>query len=156
MPKTQERSRLTRNPDDCMGEIRATMQLENTDDRAVFEKGYAEEEEIRTDEIEGVVDTGARPGLALPEDVVERLGVRTQYETDVRYADDRSEKRPVVGPVNVTIAGRTAITTAVVLPTGSDALIGQIVLEDLDLRADCARGRLVVPPETPDRRVWRL
>ena len=61
----------------------------------------------------------------------------------------------------VTLTGPTtgrlsAIGMAIVLPTGSDALIGQVVLEDLDLRADCARGRLVVPPESPDRRVWRL
>lgn len=156
MPETKERPRLTRNPDDCMGEIVATMQLENVDDRAVFERGYADESEIRTAEIEGVVDTGARPGLALPQDVVDRLGVRTQREVSGGLADGSRTTFAVVGPINVTIEGRTTVVDAFALPTGSDALIGQIVLQRLDLRADCARHRLVVPPETPDGPVLRL
>jgi hypothetical protein len=45
---------------------------------------------------------------------------------------------------------------AFVLPEKSDPLIGQIVLERLDLRADCVQQRLVVPPESPDRPVLRL
>ena len=43
MPTTQERSRLTRNPDDCTGEIVATTQLENSADRELLERGQAEE-----------------------------------------------------------------------------------------------------------------
>jgi hypothetical protein len=78
MPETKERPRLTRNPDDCMGEIRSEMRLENDRDRGLFEAGHIDESEVRVVEIEGVVDTGAQPGLALPQSVVDRLGARTQ------------------------------------------------------------------------------
>lgn len=151
MPETKEHPHLTRNPDGCMSEITATMQLENATDRELFDRGHAEESEIRSVEIEGVVDTGARPGLALPEDAVERLGVRTQREVDVSYADHRSDTLAVVGPINITIEGRTTVMDAFTLPVGSAPLIGQIVLERLDLMADCVSQRLTVPPESPDR-----
>jgi predicted aspartyl protease len=150
MPETKEAPRLTRNPDDCMGEIRAAMQLENADDRAVFERGYAGEDEIRTVETEGVVDTGSRPGLVIPRGLADRLGVRTQHTTEVGYADGRTATLDVVGPINVTIEERTMVVDAFVLPEDGVPLIGQIVLERLDLRADCAEQRLVVPPESPD------
>jgi clan AA aspartic protease len=149
MMNVEHRSRFTRTPDDCMGEIRSTLQLENADDRAVFERGHLDEDAIRSVEIEGVVDTGART-LALPQEVVERLGVRTLREVNVGYADDRRETRPMVGPINVTIAGRTTVAEAVVLPSGSEALVGQTVLESLDLVADCANERLAPSPESPD------
>ena len=150
MMNVEHRSRFTHTPDDCMGEIREVIQLEHAGDREVFESGYIEEDEIRSVEIEGVVDTGART-LALPQEVVERLGVRTLREVNVGYADDRRETRPMVGPINVTIAGRTTVAEAVVLPSGSEALVGQTVLESLDLVADCANERLAPSPESPDR-----
>ena len=156
MPETKERSRLTRNPDDCMGEIRSEMRLENDRDRGLFEAGHIDESEIRVVEIEGVVDTGAQPGLVLPKSVMGRLGARTQREERTRFADAHSAVVTVVGPINVTIRERTTVVDAFVLPEKSDPLIGQIVLERLDLRADCARQRLVVPPESPDRPVLRL
>lgn len=131
-----------------MGEIRETIQLENDRDRALFEADYLEEDEIRTVEVKGIADTGART-LALPEDVVERLGIKKQQEVKVSYADDRREMRDVVGPVNVTVAGRTTVVDAIVLPAGSEVLIGQIVLERLDLVADCVEERLVPSPDSP-------
>lgn len=131
-----------------MGGIREAIQLENDRDRALFEVDYLEEDEIRGVEIEAVADTGART-LALPEDVVERLGVKKQREVKVSYADDRREMRAIVGPINVTVAGRTTVVDAIVLPARSEALIGQIVLERLDLVADCVEERLVPSPDSP-------
>jgi clan AA aspartic protease len=139
-----------------MGEIVSEMHLENAVDRGNVEEGRLEESEIRTVEIEGVVDTGARAGLALPQDVVDRLGVRTQRQVDAELADGRRTALPVVGPINVTIEGRTTVTEAFALPEGRDALIGQIVLEGLDLLADCTRERLTVPPDSPERPTFRL
>jgi clan AA aspartic protease len=139
-----------------MGEIVSNMRLENDRDRGLFEAGHIEEREIRFVEVEGVVDTGCRPGLALPQGVVDRLGVRVQREMNGYLADGRRTTLDVVGPINITIEGRTTVVDAFALPEEGDPLIGQIVLERLDLLADCARQRLVVPPETPDRPVLRL
>jgi predicted aspartyl protease len=80
-----------------MGEIRSTIELENERDRGAFESGHLEEHKIRSVEIEGVVDTGART-LALPQDVADQLGLPVQREITVGYADDRRETRPVSAP----------------------------------------------------------
>jgi clan AA aspartic protease len=132
-----------------MGEIRSKVELENERDRGAFESGHLEEHKIRSVEIEGVVDTGART-LALPQDVADQLGLPVQREITVGYADDRRETRPVVGPINITVEGRTTVMDAIALPEGSEPLIGQIILERLDLVADCAGEHLTVSPDSPD------
>ena len=47
-------------------------------------------------------------------------------------------------------------TDCVVVPVGADALIGQIVMERLDLIADCANQTLGPRPESPDRPLLRV
>ena len=49
-----------------MGEIRQSVTLENRDDRAVVDRGYGTQTDIRRTTIEGVVDTGA-VSLVIPE-----------------------------------------------------------------------------------------
>jgi hypothetical protein len=50
--------------------------------------------------------------------------------------------------------GRKAVTTAMVL--GEQILLGVIVLEELDLRVDCNRNRLVPYQGTWDQPVFRV
>ena len=66
----------------------------------------------------------------------------------VTCADDRKDERPVVGPVTVRVAGGEMNTDAIVVPPFADVLVGQIVLEFLDLIADCRRRTL--EPRMPD------
>ena len=75
-----------------MGEIVATMELENTVDREVVSQGLRDESTVRRTTVDGVVDTGAVM-LVLPEDVVDRLGLRTQREVVVAYANEYLETR---------------------------------------------------------------
>lgn len=131
-----------------MGEINASMLLRNGDDVALVRMGRLEDDLVRQVEAEGVVDTGART-LALPEDLVKKLGAALTSQVKVTYADDRSEMRAITAPIEITVEGRTGYAEAIVLPAGSEVLIGQIVLERLDLLADCARQRLVINPESP-------
>ena len=42
-----------------MGEIRASVTLENCDDRAVVYRGHGVEADIRRTTVDGIVDTGA-------------------------------------------------------------------------------------------------
>lgn len=85
-----------------MGEITIEIELENAGDRAVYEQGYVEESARRTYRLVALVDTGAVM-LVLPQNVVERLGLRTQRTVIVPYADERKEERPVAGPLTITI-----------------------------------------------------
>lgn len=130
-----------------MGTIVVNVGLENTGDRAAFERGLCDEASIRRTEVEGVVDTDA-VSLALPQDVVERLGLDTQGTAGVTYADGRKDERPVVGPLTVSVVGRSMHVDAIVLPPFSEVLVGQIVLEFLDLVAD-SRNR-TLQPRIPD------
>ena len=112
-----------------------------------FEQGYHDESRIRSTAVTGIVDTGAVT-LLLPQNVVERLGLKTRRTVVVTYADDRKEERPVAGPVTIEVCDRFMSTDCIVGPPLSDPLIGQVVLESLDLIADCAKQTLL--PRTPD------
>ncbi len=138
-----------------MGELSALMQLENTADRNIASAGLRDESTIRRTAVEGVVDAGAVM-LVLPENVVGRLGLRRQREVVVAYADERKETRPVAGPVTIHIGDRFMITECVVGPPLSEPLIGQIVLEALDLIADCTNRTIAPRPESPDSPLLKL
>ena len=130
-----------------MGEIAVSAKLENAGDRVAFEQGYHAASRIRSTEVTGIVDTGAVT-LVLPQNVVERLGLKTRRTVVVAYADDRKEERPVAGPVTIEVCDRFMSTDCIVGPPLSEPLIGQVVLESLDLIADCAKQTLL--PRTPD------
>ena len=138
-----------------MGEISALVELENTADRSVAARGLLDESAIRRTTVEGVVDTGAVM-LVLPENVVSRLGLETQREVVVSYADERKETRPVAGPVTIHIGNRFMITDCVVGPPLSEPLIGQIVLAALDLVADRTNRTIAPRPESPDSPLLKL
>ena len=138
-----------------MGEIVASMKLENTGDRAIVSEGLRDESTVRRTTVDGVVDTGAVM-LMLPEDVVSLLGLATQSEVLVTYADERREIRSVAGPVTVRIGDRGMIAECIVGPPSSEPLIGQIVLEALDLVADCGNQTLGPRPESPDRPLLKM
>lgn len=132
-----------------MGEIVVAVELENPGDRDLFERGFAPESEIRRATVEAIADTGAVISL-LPQNVVEGLGVATRRTVVVTYADSRKEERPVAGPVTVKIGSRFMNTDCVVGPPLCQPLVGQIVMEALDLVADCANRTLSPRPESPD------
>ncbi len=132
-----------------MGRIEVQIKLENTVDSAAFRRGWLKEEQVRREELPAMVDTGAVM-LLLPQEVVDRLGLEVQREIRVSYADDRKEKRSVAGPLTIKIGDRFMNTDCIIGPESCDALIGQVVLEELDLLADCTNRRLVPHPESPD------
>jgi len=103
--------------------------------------------------VSGVVDSGAAR-LVLPRSAVEQLRLQGHGETTVRYADGRREKRPVVSNVWLQLLGRDGIFSAVVEPDRPDALIGAIVLEELDLLVDCTTQTL--RPREPDSIVTEI
>ena len=138
-----------------VGEIVALMELENTVDRDNASDGLCDESAVRRTTVEGVVDTGAVM-LVLPEDVVGHLGLRTRREVMVADANEYRETRQVAGPVTVQIGNRFMNADCIVGPPSSEPLIGQIVLEALDLIADCGSRTLAPRPESPDTPVLKL
>ena len=136
-----------------MGEIVAQVALENPGDRAVVERGYGQESDVRSSTVDAVVDTGAVM-LVLPQNVVERLGLETQRTVVVTYADERREGTTARGPGDR--SDRQPIHEHGLRRRSplSEPLIGQIVLEALDLIADCANRTLT--PRFPDYPLLKL
>lgn len=138
-----------------MGEIVVDIGLENVGDRELAKAGYLQEADVRRATVKAVADTGAVM-LALPADVVERLGVDVVGSVACTYADGRRGERSVAGPLTIRIGDRWMPANCVVMPAGTDALVGQVVMEQLDLVADCATQTLGPRPESPDRPLLRL
>lgn len=132
-----------------MGKVMEKIKLTNSYDEDRVESGDWQPEQVRSVEIEALVDTGATM-LMLPADVVERLGLKERGRRKVRYANGEEDTVPWVGGVRVTILGRDMIADALVEPAGTTALIGQIPLEELDLIVDPKSRELRVNPASPD------
>ena len=90
----------------------------------------------RSHTMEAMIDTGAAV-LALPRDVVDFLKLSIFDEAVATLATGETQTIDVAGPVMLEIVGRTMATDCFVLPAAREALVGQIVLERLDLIADC-------------------
>ena len=135
-------------PEDYVGEVKANVNLQNVFDLERVAAGQMAVDAVRALDILMVVDTGAN-SLVLPEEVREQLGSRIIRHTSVEYADGRIDERPVAGPVQLEVLGRLSNFDFVVGPRGTVALLGQVVLEMLDLLVDCKNQRLVVNPQSP-------
>ena len=138
-----------------MGDITIDIGLENSGDRQLAKAGYLPEASVRCATVKAVADTGAVM-LALPEDVVARLGVEVVGTVACTYADGRRGERSVAGPLTVRIGDRWMLANCVVVPVGADALVGQVVMKQLDLVADCVTQTLAPRRESPDRPLLKL
>jgi clan AA aspartic protease len=109
--------------------------------------------QVRTYEADALVDTGAVRTI-LPQHVVDRLGLAVRGQRVAEYADGRKDVVSVTGPLIIDLEGRDTLEEALVL--GDEVLIGQTVLEKLDLFVDCQRQRLVPNPAHPDQPVTKV
>jgi clan AA aspartic protease len=143
--------RLT--PGAPMGEVRAKVKLTNALDEALARAGKLPGAQVRTYEADALVDTGAIRSV-IPVHVVQQLGVSVRGERVAEYADGRKETVGITEPVLFEIQGRDTVEEALIL--GDEVLIGQTVLEKLDLLVDCTQGRLVPNPAHPDQPVSKV
>jgi predicted aspartyl protease len=125
-----------------VGRFSVDFEVTNHEDAVQAKKGFLPADQVRRARVSGVVDTGATR-LVLPASVVAALGLPETGQVTVRYADGRRDQRPVVGDAQVEIQNRSSVFTAVVEPGRTDALIGSIVLEELDFVPDCTTQTLV-------------
>ena len=127
-----------------MGKTLVKVKMWNVMDEERVEKG-----EVEPLEIEAQIDNGATTPV-LPPQVAKKLNLKKTGEARVRYADERREKREIVMGLRIAVMGRDTVCRAIVEPKRKIPLIGQIVLEDLDLWIDSKNGRLIPNPESPD------
>ena len=132
-----------------MGRFSVEFELVYYEDVVQTRTGHLPPEKVRRRRVSGVVDMGAAR-LVLPQTAAEEVGLREMGPIPVRYADGRREHRPLAVDAQVEIQDRSGVFSAVLEPGRNEALIGAIVLEELDLIVDCT-GQKLVPrdPEGP-------
>ena len=131
------------------------LKLTNAVDLAKARDGLIGPEQIRTVEVEALVDTGATT-LVLPEDVVAALGVHEIRRVRTRVADGSVHAVPMVGDLRIELVGREMTCDAVVMPAGTTPLIGQIPLEELDLVVNPKSREVTANPASPDGLLYVL
>lgn len=136
-----------------MGEVRVRVKLTNAVDEALVRRNQLRSDQVRVYEATALVDTGAVRSV-LPPHVAERLGLAVRGQRVAEYTDGRQEIVGVTEPLIIDWEGRDTLEEALVL--GDEVILGQTVLEKLDVLADCARQRLVPNPEHPDQPVSKI
>jgi clan AA aspartic protease len=136
-----------------MGEVKVKIKLTNNVDNVLAQQGKLAREQVRSLELDGVVDCGA-VSLTLPSHVVQTLGLTRLYKQIAEYAAGRLEEVDVTEPVYVEIMGRHTSEEALVL--GNEVLIGQTVLEKTDLLVDCRVQQLLPNPAHPNQPVLKI
>lgn len=130
-----------------MGMVRVDVVLTNSVDESNATHNIITTDQIRRCTANALVDTGSACTV-VPQEVVDTLGLDIKGTRVAEYADGSKERVNVVGPLSLDIDGRWTIEEALVL--GDEVLIGQTVLEKMDLMVDCLRRRLVPNPAHPD------
>lgn len=120
-----------------MGKITEVIKLTNLADPA------------RAVEIEAAVDTGATM-LVLPKNIIDQLGLEKIEEVKVKYADNHIGIKEIFGGIKLELKGRKGVFDALAENEGSQPLIGQLVLERLDLVIE-PRAKVIIPnPRSPE------
>ena len=136
-----------------MEEVVVKVKLTNAGDETLVRRGLMKKEDIRTYEAAAIIDAGAVSTI-IPIHVVEKLGLGIRKHTVAEYADGRKDTVGVTESLIIDILGRDTSDEAMVL--GDNVLIGQTVLEKLDLLVDCANQKVLPNPAHPDQPVLHV
>jgi len=137
----------------AMGRFSVEVELANHEDLFRAKAGLISPTQVRRALVRGVVDSGATR-LVIPASVAQQLGLETSGTVKVRYADGRTAERSIARDVHLAYGGRESVFSAVVEPAWESALIGAIVMEELDFLVDCIGQRLV--PRDPKQIVSEI
>ena len=134
-----------------MGEVRIKVRLFNNADANAAAEGKLAADKVRVVEADALVDTGAVRSC-IPAPLLEQLGIRPYDRVAVDLADGRKNEVGLADGVRFEIMQRRSSDDALIL--GDEVIIGQTLLEKMDLLVDCARQRLV--PAHPEGLVNKL
>ncbi len=110
-----------------MGRVTVEFELSNYADMLLQEAGYRDH--VRRVTLCGVIDTSVMK-LVLPRSVCETVGLPVS-------------ERSIVRDAHVAFNGRGGVFSAIVEPSRSDAVIGAIVMGDLDMIVDDSGQKVI-------------
>lgn len=136
-----------------VGRFSIHFEIANFEDLSLARRGVLPDDQVRHKTVRGIVDSGAAK-LVLPADLVKELGLPMGDKISVRYADGRKATRRTAQGAQIKLLDREGTFTAIIEPKRDTALIGAIVLEDLDLLVDCQHQRVI--PRDPHGAVYEI
>jgi hypothetical protein len=136
-----------------MGEVRVQVKLSSVADLAAVAAGKLEAKDVRSVEANALVDTDAVRSC-VPQPLLDRLGIRPYENMLVEYANGQKEAVGIAEGVRFEILQRRSSDDA--LAVGDEVLVGQTLLEKMDLVVDCAQQRVLPNPAHPDVAVNKL
>jgi clan AA aspartic protease len=136
-----------------MREVRVKVKLSNSYDESRRQRGEISQDAVRQYEANALIDTGAVPSV-ISANVVKILALLPLGQRVAEYADGRKHIVELTEPVSFNIIGRETEEGAMVL--GDEVIIGQTILEVLDLQVDCRNQKLIPNPAHPDQPVVKI
>lgn len=136
-----------------MGEVRVQVKLTNAGDAVLVRRGLLTPDKVRSYTADALIDTGAISSV-IPIHIVQQLGLELVGKARAEYANGMQEEVEMTEPVGFEIKTRRATEEALVL--GDEVLIGQTILERMDLLVDCANRRVIGNPAHPDQPVLKV
>jgi predicted aspartyl protease len=125
-----------------MGRVTQHLKLTNALDALDVARKRIATSEVRSQELEMTVDTGAMM-VCLPPAHIEQLGLIFNKLTSVRTANGIVERR-VFSPVRIEIFGRDAIIEVLENDAETPPLLGYLALEVMDLQVN-AKEQVLAP-----------
>jgi clan AA aspartic protease len=123
-----------------LGYVHVDAVFYNSVDYAEFVQRRRKLEDVRRISLKALVDTGAT-FPALPEDVVEKLGLLIHGEVEAETATGREKVKLALAIIQ--LEDRTAASYVIVKPKSTTPLIGLVALEQMGYRVDPVTGKLV-------------
>ena len=137
-----------------MGRTIVKIKVENAYDLEVAALGQNGSAEVRSVEVDALVDTGAS-SLCMNRELIDKLGLRLTKEQLMSTATGAIRRR-VFKNAWLTIMGRSCSVDVVEVNCKHQALVGYIPLESLDLIVDPKKQKVTPNPEHGDEMILDL
>lgn len=136
-----------------MSEVRVKVKLTNSYDESRRQRGEISKDEVRRYEADALIDTAAVSSV-IPANVMKMLGLLSRGERVAEYAVGRKDRVELTEPIIFDIIGRETEEGAMVL--GDKVIIGQTILEVIDMQVDCHNQKLIPNPAHPNQPVVKI
>ena len=132
-----------------MGKIKEKIKLTNFADLKMAERSFIPFEEVRSLELEMIVDTGSAMTV-IGEDVAKQLGLKKTSPIIMQRSGDSAQKHFKDYGIFIEFEGRDCVTDCIILEKGVTPLLGQIPLIEMDFLIDLKNQKLIPNPESFD------
>ena len=132
-------------PSADMGKTIERVKVQNSEDLSLVTRGELKAEDVRTVEVDAIVDTGAAY-LCLPPNLIEKLGLPYSRTKNMQTANGVVARRQFRA-AQITIRDRSDDMAVMENDANTPPLIGYLVLESLDFVVNPKSQQLMGNPE---------